>query len=80
MPPEFFNALAAADGRKMAFDQIRADFSDTLSNSLKSLTPGSAVMQFIFSNSMRMETNSVTIWIGRNNVLLMIGKEEIKSL
>ena len=38
---------------------------------------GSAVIQFTKPNS--IEVNSVTIWIGRNNVMLMIGKSEILS-
>jgi len=38
---------------------------------------GSAIAQFSFEG--QVQPNSVTIWIGRNNVMLMIGKEEIKS-
>ena len=38
---------------------------------------GSAIIKFYFEG--REQANSVTIWIGRNNVMLMIGKEEIKS-
>lgn len=38
---------------------------------------GSAVIQFTRPNE--YDEQSVTIWIGRNNVMLMLGKEEIKS-
>ena len=37
-------------------------------------------MQFTFANSATAHVNSVTIWIGRNNVLLILGAAEIKSL
>lgn len=78
--PEFFSAIAAAPEKKMTFDQITADFSDILSAKFKGIAIGSAIMQFTTQNSASMEPNSATIWIGRNNVLLMLGKEEIKSL
>ena len=74
----FFTKLAETSDKKLTFEQITNEFSDTLSQKFKSLTVGSAIIQF--SNPGQMEPNSVTIWIGRNNVMLMIGKEEIKSL
>lgn len=75
---EFFEQLAAATDKKLTFDQIAADSSDMLSSKLKSISLGSAVLKFESSHS--LEPNYVTIWIGRNNVTLMVGKEEIKSL
>ena len=74
----FFTTLASKSDKKLTFDEIKTEFSDTLSEKFKSLTTGSAIMQF--SNPGQMEANSITIWIGRNNVMLMIGAGEIKSL
>lgn len=75
---DFFTTLAAATNKTMTFDQIAADCSDLLSSKLKSISKGSAVLKFYNSHS--ADPNYVTIWIGRNNVTLMVGKEEIKSL
>lgn len=47
---------------------------------MKSKAIGSAILQFTHGNSASAQVNSVMIWIGRNNILLMLGKEEIKSL
>ena len=78
VPTELFEKLTVATSKTLNFDTIAAQFSDTIANKFKSIAMGSAVLKF--SNMNCLEANFVTIWIGRNNVLLMIGKEEIKSL
>lgn len=78
VPTELFEKLTVATSKTLNFDTIAAQFSDTIANKFKSIPMGSAVLKF--SNMHCPEANFVTIWIGRNNVLLMIGKEEIKSL
>lgn len=78
VPTELFEKLTVATQKTLNFDTIAAQFSDTLVNKFKSIPIGSAVIKFSSINC--PEANFVTIWIGRNNVLLMIGKEEIKSL
>ena len=70
VPTELFEKLTVATSKTLNFD--------TIANKFKSIPMGSAVLKF--SNMHCPEANFVTIWIGRNNVLLMIGKEEIKSL
>jgi len=77
VPAAFFEKIAAIAEKKFTFDQIAQDYTDTLANQFKVMQAGSAIAQFSFEG--QVQPNSVTIWIGRNNVMLMIGKEEIKS-
>ena len=53
----------------LTFDELRTDYGLT---EFETKEIGSAIMTF--------EDFAVTIWIGRNNVSLMIGKEEINSI
>lgn len=73
----FFDRLAEKNDKKMTFDEIAAEFSDSLASRFKAISQGSAVLKFY--NSVSVDANHVTIWIGRNSVMLMIGREEIKS-
>jgi hypothetical protein len=64
-------ALESKDGQ-INFDTIAKNFSYAICEKFKTLEQGSAVLKFGISYH-------ACIWIGRNNVSIMISKEEINS-
>ena len=78
VPGAFFEKIVAKKDKQFTFDEIAATFSENLATKFKSMLKGSAIIQFTL-NVNQLDLSSVCIWIGRNSVLLMIGKEEIKG-
>jgi len=59
----------------LTFAAIEEKFGAGLTKKFKEAKPGSAVIQF----EANQQLLSVTVWIGVNNVSLMISKEEIRD-
>ena len=73
---DFFKKLNAAKDNQYSYDKIEGDFGQETRIKLQSLERGSAIIRFPSSS----EELAASIWIGKNNVSLMLNKEEINSI
>ena len=79
---DFFTAMLAEKDYHITFEKISTLFGQPLSQKFKDAKLGSAILQFspkTIKNEENEELLSVTVWIGVNNVSLMLNKEEITS-
>ena len=73
---EVFKALVEPADKMLNFEKIEAKFGLEAKRQFTQIPKGSAVLRFPSANG---EMLACTIWIGVNNVSMMLNKEEIKS-
>lgn len=73
---DFFRALVEPVDKMLNFEKIEAQFGAPMRRCFTEIPKGSAVLRFPSANG---EMQACTIWIGVNNVSMMLNKEEIKS-
>lgn len=73
---KLFTALNATADKMLNFDKIQGMFGIEVKEKFTLIPKGSAVLKF---PSFTGEILACTIWIGVNNVSLMLNKEEINS-
>lgn len=66
---DLFRKFTEATDNMMTFESLKNDWNLT---DIQNLDCGSAIMCF--------DDFAITVWIGQNNVSLMISKEEINSI
>lgn len=67
--PDLYRKFTEIHDYMLTFEALRSEWNIT---DFESKEPGSAIMCF--------EEFAVAVWIGKNNVSLMISKEEINSI
>jgi len=73
---EIYSALTKPHDHMLKFEEIQSLFGIEISEKFTKMSKGSAVLRF---PSTQGEMLAITIWIGVNNVSLMLSKEEISS-
>jgi hypothetical protein len=73
---EFYTAITKPHDHMLKFEEISSLFGVEIREKFRNLSKGSAVLRF---PSAQGEMLACTIWIGVNNVSLMLSKEEISS-
>ena len=73
---EIYQALTKPHDHMLKFEEIQSLFGIEISEKFTKMSKGSAVLRF---PSTQGEMLAITIWIGVNNVSLMLSKEEISS-
>ena len=79
--PEFIQQIVEEPDRAFTYTQIAEKFDEKLMKKFKTSEDGSAVIRFATQEQLKrgQEPHAATVWIGRNNVSLMIDKQEAKA-
>ena len=73
---KFFKALNAPTDKMLNYVKIEQEFGASVSEKFSEMQKGSAVIRFPSANG---EQLAATVWVGINNVSLMLNKEEINN-